>query len=239
MERPPRRWLRLLVILVARRDRHRRVPRRAGARASRRSRAAASTRARSRRCCKKSATSRRPSTTRTATTSTRWGSRDRRPVELSEVPKPLIQAVIATEDRTFYDNAGVDVQSMVRAFVENLDKGGVEQGGSTITQQLIKNRVFKNPKRDLDRKIKEAALAVRLNEEWSKNHILEEYLNTVYFGQGSYGVKAAAERFFDNTPLDKLDLAQAALLAGLIKNPEGDNPFAHPDRGDRPAPPRC
>ena len=155
------------------------------------------------------------------------GLRDRRPVALSDVPKPLISAVIATEDRTFYDNPGVDVQSMIRAFLENVDKGGVEQGGSTITQQLIKNRVLKNPKRDLDRKIKEAALAIRLNEEWSKNHILEEYLNTVYFGQGSYGVKAAAARYFDNTPLDKIDLAQAALLAGLIKNPEGDNPFQH------------
>ncbi|MGZ4735213.1 MAG: transglycosylase domain-containing protein [Acidimicrobiia bacterium] len=158
------------------------------------------------------------------------GLKDRRPVELSEVPQPLIQAVIATEDRTFYDNPGVDLQSMVRAFLENVNKGGVEQGGSTITQQLIKNRVFKDPKRDLDRKIKEAALALRLNDEWSKNRILQEYLNTVYFGSGSYGVKAAAERFFNNTPLDKIDLAQAALLAGLIKNPEGDNPFRHPER---------
>jgi penicillin-binding protein 1A len=157
------------------------------------------------------------------------GLRDRRPVDLSDVPKTLISAVIATEDRTFYDNPGVDVQSMIRAFLENVDKGGVEQGGSTITQQLIKNRVLKHPKRDLNRKIKEAALAIRLNEEWSKNHILQEYLNTVYFGQGSYGVKAAAARYFDNTPLEKIDLAQAALLAGLIKNPEGDNPFVHSD----------
>jgi membrane peptidoglycan carboxypeptidase len=153
------------------------------------------------------------------------GLRDRRPVELSEVPKQLIQAVLATEDQTFYDNAGVDLQSMVRAFLENVDKGGVEQGGSTITQQLIKNRVFgANAKRDLDRKVKEAALALRLTDEWSKNRILEEYLNTVYFGEGSYGVKAAAARFF-NTELEDLDLAQSAMLAGLIKNPEGDNPF--------------
>lgn len=160
------------------------------------------------------------------------GTLDRRPVELSAVPKPLINAVLATEDQTFYDNVGVDLQSMVRAFLENLDKGGLEQGGSTITQQLIKNRVFNHPKRDLDRKIKEAALAIRLNEEWSKNHILEEYLNTVYFGEGSYGVKAAAERYFNNTPLDQIDLSQAALLAGLIKNPEGDNPFV-PANADR------
>jgi membrane peptidoglycan carboxypeptidase len=154
------------------------------------------------------------------------GKLDRRPVKLNDVPKTLIHAVLATEDQTFYDNPGVDVQSLVRAFLENVDKGGVEQGGSTITQQLIKQRVFKEPKRDLDRKVREAALALRLNGEWSKNHILEEYLNTVYFGQGSYGVGAAAARYF-NTPLENLDLAQSALLAGLIKNPEGNNPFTH------------
>jgi penicillin-binding protein 1A len=157
------------------------------------------------------------------------GLRDRRPVKLAAVPQRLRQAVIATEDQTFYDNVGVDVQSMFRAFMENLDKGGIEQGGSTITQQLIKQRVFRNPKQDLDRKVREAALAVRLQREWSKDHILEEYLNTVYFGQGSYGVKAAAERYFGK-PLAELDLSQVALLAGLIKNPEGDNPFVHPDR---------
>ena len=156
------------------------------------------------------------------------GLRDRRPAKLSEVPKSLINAMITIEDRTFYDNAGVDLQSMVRAFVANVDAGGVEQGGSTITQQLIKNRVFKNPKRDLDRKIKEAALAIRLNDEWSKNHILEEYLNTVYFGQGSYGVKAAAERFF-GTPLEKLRPGPVRAARRAHPNPEGTNPFLHPN----------
>jgi penicillin-binding protein 1A len=156
------------------------------------------------------------------------GKLDRRPARLEEVPKRLIQAVITVEDRSFYSNRGVDLQAMVRALLENVDAGEVEQGGSTITQQLIKNRFFKNPKRDLDRKVKEAALAIRLNDEWSKKRILEEYLNTVYFGQGSYGVKAAAERFFA-TPLEDLDLSQSALLAGLIRNPEGTNPFLHPN----------
>jgi membrane peptidoglycan carboxypeptidase len=156
------------------------------------------------------------------------GLRDRRPAKLSEVPETLVQAVITVEDRSFYTNAGVDLQAMIRAFVENYDAGEVEQGGSTITQQLIKNRFFKNPKRDLDRKIKEAALALRLNNEWSKRRILEEYLNTVYLGQGSYGVKAAAERFF-GVPLQDIDLAQSALLAGVIRNPEGTNPFDHPN----------
>ena len=166
------------------------------------------------------------------------GLRDRRPVELSEVPKPLIHAVITTEDQTFYDNAGVDLQSMVRAFVENVDKGGVEQGGSTITQQLIKNRVFENPKQDLDRKIKEAALAVRLNDEWSKNHILEEYLNTVYFGQGSYGVKAAAERFFNDAARGPRPRAGGAARRAH-QEPGGRQPVRAPRPRRSPAATRC
>jgi penicillin-binding protein 1A len=161
------------------------------------------------------------------------GRIDRRPVTLSEVPQQLIDAVLATEDRTFYDNPGVDVQAIVRALVSNVESGDIGQGGSTITQQLIKNRYFKKPARDLNRKVREAALAVRLNEEWSKQRILQEYLNTVYFGQGSYGVKAAAARFFDGAELSKLDLAQSALLAGVIGDPEAYNPFLHPDAAAR------
>ena len=123
---------------------------------------------------------------------------------------------------------------MVRAFVSNVDTGEVEQGGSTITQQLIKNRVFKNPKRDLDRKIKEAALAVRLNDEWSKNRILEEYLNTVYFGQGSYGVKAAAERFFGDAAREARPRAVRAARRAHPQ-PGGHNPFAHPNEALDPS----
>lgn len=157
------------------------------------------------------------------------GLQDRQPVKLAQVPKITIDAVIAAEDRTFYENAGVDFEAIIRAFSRNLGSGDVEQGGSTITQQLIKNRYFKKPKRDLDRKLKEIALAVRLNEEWSKDHILEEYLNTVYFGQGAYGIASAAERFF-GLPVEKLGVAESALLAALISNPEGYNPFTNPKR---------
>lgn len=92
--------------------------------------------------------------------------------------------------------------------------------------------MFRDPKQDLDRKLREAALAVRLQREWPKKKILIEYLNTVYFGQGSYGVKAAAERYF-GVPLEQINLSQAALLAGLIKNPEGDNPFVHKEAAFR------
>lgn len=153
---------------------------------------------------------------------------DRERVKLSQVPKDLVNAVIATEDRTFWKNPGVDLQSTFRALWANVTSGKVEQGGSTITQQLIKNRIL-TPKRDLNRKVREVILAYRFADQFSKKQILEEYLNTVYFGQGSYGVKTAAERFFDGEPLSRLTLGQASLLAGLIQNPEGYNPYLHPD----------
>jgi membrane peptidoglycan carboxypeptidase len=168
------------------------------------------------------------------------GVQDREPADLSEVPQILINAVIATEDKTFWKNPGIDVGGVSRAFVENLTSGKISQGGSTITQQLVKNRILGN-KRDLQRKAKELILAYRLNDKYSKREILKQYLNTVYFGQGSYGVKATARRFFltpdPNAPfgvrgkqMSELTVGEAALMAGLIQNPEGDNPFVHPDR---------
>jgi membrane peptidoglycan carboxypeptidase len=170
------------------------------------------------------------------------GLQDREPAELNEVPQSLIDAVIVTEDKTFWENPGVDINGVSRAFVENLTEGEITQGGSTITQQLVKNRLTGN-RRDLNRKVREIVLAYRVNEKYSKREILKQYLNTVYFGQGSYGVKAAARRFFLTTgpgspfprgkQLSELTLGEAALLAGSIRNPEGDNPFLHPLRAQR------
>jgi membrane peptidoglycan carboxypeptidase len=171
------------------------------------------------------------------------GVQDRDPVELNEVPQILINAVIATEDKTFWTNSGIDVGGVSRAFVENLTSGRISQGGSTITQQLVKNRILGN-KQDLQRKAKELVLAYRLNNKYSKREILKQYLNTVYFGQGSYGVKATARRFFltsdPSSPfgvrgkqLSELTVGEAALMAGLIQNPEGDNPFVQPARALR------
>jgi penicillin-binding protein 1A len=167
------------------------------------------------------------------------GLEDRDPVALGDVPPMVVDAVIATEDQTFYDNPGIDVASVVRAFVSNATVGEIEQGGSTITQQLVKNRVFRAD-RDLDKKVRELVLAYRLNQDFTKDEILEEYLNTVYFGSGSYGIQSAAERFFvaPEAPfgglrpkrLDELNLSEAALLAAVIANPEGDSPFTHPER---------
>jgi penicillin-binding protein 1A len=164
------------------------------------------------------------------------GIENRDPItSLSEVPKPLINAVIATEDRTFWTNPGIDLGSVFRAFLTNVTSGRIEQGGSTITQQLVKKRILSD-KRDVNRKIKEIEDAIRLNRKFSKQKILTEYLNTVYFGENSYGIKSAAERFFTvpwpyphGAAMSELDIAEDALLAGLINNPVGNDPFLHPD----------
>ena len=155
----------------------------------------------------------------------------------------MINAVIATEDRSFWSNDGIDLGAVFRAFLANVTSGRIEQGGSTITQQLVKNRLLTS-KRDVNRKIKEIEDALRLNKKFSKDKILVEYLNTVYLGSNSYGFKAAAARFFlvcDNgcpfgprgKTLNELTVGETALLAGLISNPEGNSPFTHADRAIR------
>ena len=112
---------------------------------------------------------------------------------LDQVPPVVINAVVAIEDQTFWDNVGVDLRAAARAFFANVDSGEVEQGGSTITQQLVKNRIL-TPERDLRRKVREANYAYQLNQEMSKDEILVAYLNTVYFGEGAYGIQTASER---------------------------------------------
>ena len=166
------------------------------------------------------------------------GNKNREAVTLDTVPQLIQDAVISVEDQTFWDNDGVDLNATVRALLTNLTSGEIEQGGSTITQQLVKNRIL-TKRRDINRKVREIVLAFRLNEKYSKREILEQYLNTVYFGQGSYGVKSAVERFFliadpgaaypRGKTLEEVTIGEAALLAGLISNPEGNNPFVNPE----------
>ncbi len=146
------------------------------------------------------------------------GAVDRISVTYDELPPVLVQAVLAAEDRTFYDHGGVDPVGIVRALWANLRSDSVQQGGSTITQQYVKN-VYLSQERTVTRKVKEAALAVKLERELPKQEILTRYLNTIYFGRGAYGVEAASRTYFGK-PVSGLTLTEAAYLAGLIRSPE-------------------
>jgi penicillin-binding protein 1A len=138
-------------------------------------------------------------------------------VRLDKLPRYLARAVIATEDRRFYHHFGIDPLGLVRATFRNVEAGGVVEGGSTITQQLAKN-LFLKPERTIARKLQEVIYAVWLEQRFSKDEILELYLNRVYFGGGTYGVEAAARHYFGKSAL-AITLPEAALLAGLLKAP--------------------
>jgi penicillin-binding protein 1A len=148
-------------------------------------------------------------------------------VPLKRMPKPLIQAFLAAEDRRFFEHRGLDVRGIGRAVLANLRRGTVTQGGSTITQQVAK--AFLSPERSLARKIREAIVARRLEARYAKDDILTLYLNQIYFGNGAYGVQAAARRYFDRDVWE-LDPAQAALIAGLARAPSRYSPLAAPER---------
>jgi penicillin-binding protein 1A len=152
---------------------------------------------------------------------------DRSPLTLAQLPKVLRDAVVAAEDRRFYEHKGVDVRGIARAAVRNAESGETSEGGSTITQQLVKNTLV-TPERTYRRKVREAALAMGLERTLTKDQILERYLNTVYFGEGAYGAGAAARVYFGHAAT-RLSLAEAALLAGLIRSPSHADPVKHPD----------
>lgn len=146
------------------------------------------------------------------------GEQNRVPLGLDEVSPVLIDAVIAAEDRDFFTHPGVDPVAIARALWADIRSEGALQGGSTITQQYVKN-AFLTPERTLVRKLKEASLSIKLERETDKREILEGYLNTIYFGRGAYGIGAAAEVWF-GVSASELDVAQSAYLAGLIRAPE-------------------
>lgn len=150
---------------------------------------------------------------------------NRLPVKLSQVPKDLQNAFIATEDNRFYSHHGVDPIGIMRAIWVNIAHDGVAEGGSTITQQLARN-AFLTQDRTLKRKIMEAMLAIRIEQYYTKQEILEMYLNQIYFGQGAYGVQAAAHVYFGKNVQD-LDLAQSAMLAGLPQSPNYYSPLTN------------
>jgi len=152
-------------------------------------------------------------------------------VPLAQMPQALKQAVIATEDARFYQHFGVDPMGIARAVYQNFRRGRIVEGGSTITQQLAKV-LFLTPDRSLDRKLKEAVLAIELERRYSKDRILEMYLNQIYFGHGAFGVEAASRTFFGKS-VNELSPADAALLAGLPKAPSTYSPFEHPAAATR------
>ncbi len=149
-------------------------------------------------------------------------------VPFTEVPVILRQAFLAAEDADFYRHPGLDFPGMLRALWSNLLAGRVVQGGSTITQQVIKTMVL-GPERSLERKVKEVLLALRLERNLSKDDILSLYLNQIYFGQGNYGIQEAS-RFFFAKDVSALNLAEAATLASLPKSPALYSPLRHPER---------
>src|SRR5213596_1164954 len=152
-------------------------------------------------------------------------------VPLGHIPQTLRDAVIATEDRRFYSHWGIDPIGVARAVIQNYRRGRIVEGGSTITQQLTKV-LFLTPDKSLERKMKEAALALELERRYSKDRILEMYMNQIYFGNGAYGVEAAARTYFGKS-VTELSLKDAALLAGLPRAPSTYSPFEHPEAAKR------
>ncbi|MCG8685508.1 MAG: PBP1A family penicillin-binding protein [Desulfobacterales bacterium] len=149
-------------------------------------------------------------------------------IPLSDMPQNLINAFVAAEDSRFREHPGIDVQSIVRAFIKNFKAGTIVQGGSTITQQVTKSFLL-TPERTYKRKLKEAILAYRIEKKFSKDEILYLYLNQIYLGHGAYGVEAASENYFGKHAKD-LSLAECAMLAGLPQAPSRYSPFRFPDR---------
>jgi penicillin-binding protein 1A len=156
-----------------------------------------------------------------------------RTVSIRELPPALPRAFVAIEDRRFYSHYGIDPIGITRAMVRNLSSRGVAQGGSTLTQQLAKN-LFLTQDRTFSRKIQEAILAVWLERTYSKDQILELYLNRVYFGSGAYGVEAAAQRYFGKSAR-AVNVAEAAMLAGLVQAPSRLAPNRNPAAAERRA----
>ena len=157
---------------------------------------------------------------------------DRTVVKLKDCPKTLRDAIVCTEDRRFYSHSGFDMRSMLRAGVSNLKHGAVTEGGSTITQQLVKN-LFLNRKRVMSRKVREIWIAMAMEREYTKDQILEMYINEIYMGSynhaGVCGMGGAARVLFDKDVSD-VSLPEAALLAGMIKAPNAYSPYRYPDK---------
>ncbi|MCF6743017.1 penicillin-binding protein [Blastococcus sp. KM273128] len=163
---------------------------------------------------------------------------NREPVEFDQIAEVMRQALVAVEDARFYEHGGLDVQGTTRALVTNIAAGEVEEGGSTLTQQLVKQTLLQSARtqeerdaateKTFGRKLREARLALAMESTYSKDELLTRYLNIVYFGQNAYGVQPAAQAFF-GVDAAELSLPQAALLAGLVQSPQDHDPFTDPE----------
>ncbi len=156
------------------------------------------------------------------------GEENRDPISLDDVPQEVVDAILTIEDADFYQHDGVNLRGTLRALVENVNAGGIQQGGSTITQQLIKLSLLSSDQ-NFNRKATEAFYALRLEEQLTKDEILERYLNEVYFGSGAYGVQAAAETYWGYEDASQLGWAEAAMLAGIIRQPGQNDPTKFPE----------
>jgi penicillin-binding protein 1A len=155
------------------------------------------------------------------------GSERRTVIPFAQIPKVLIQAAQAAEDADFFEHSGLDYKGMARAFFENILRGHFAQGASTITQQVVKQMVL-TPEKTLKRKVQEIILARRLSQKFSKQEVLELYLNHMYFGHGRYGVEEAS-RYYFGKPAADINVGEAALLAGMLQSPNRLSPYRHPD----------
>src|SRR3954462_6514548 len=160
----------------------------------------------------------------------RIGAENRKLVSLNDVSDPAQKAVLAAEDRRFYSEPGISPRGIVRALVANLKGGGVQQGGSTITQQYAKN-AYLSHQRTFTRKVKEFFISLKLAHKLSKDQILENYLNTIYFGRGAAGVEVASNTYFNKHAKD-LTVAEGAVLAASIRSPAAYDPTRHRQRAE-------
>jgi len=169
---------------------------------------------------------------------TNFYENNRTPVTADQISPIMKQAIVDIEDSRFYEHNGLDVQGTLRALATNIAAGGVAEGGSTLTQQLVKQTLLQTAdtpeereaadEQTVGRKLREARLALALEETYSKDEILTRYLNIAYFGAGAYGIQAASQRYFSVNAID-LTLPQASVLAGLVQSPTNDDPLAHPE----------
>jgi penicillin-binding protein 1A len=156
-----------------------------------------------------------------------YGDQNRTIISSMDVPETLKHAIVAVEDRRFYQHNGVDFAGLIRALVADVKAGKAVQGASTITEQLVGNLYLDRRDTSISRKLKEAALALQYEKRFSKDQIIVQYLNTVYFGSNAYGIETASRTYFNKEPKD-LTLAESALLAGLPQSPSGYSPRQHP-----------